>query len=73
MILQSKDIFQKAERVSGPQNMMKRGIMGRKRLLTRRCPRHTNECLALICVNTNVVAMLVDCFDHFIDDNVLDG
>ena len=73
MILQSKDIFQKAGLVSGPQNMMKKGMMGRKRLLTRRCPCHTNECLAFVCVDTNVVAILVDCFDHFTDNNVRDG
>ena len=39
----------------------------------RRCPGHTNKSLALVRVNTDVVAMLVDCVDHFIDDDIRDG
>ena len=73
MVLESKDISWEARKVSGPQNMLKRRIMGRKRLLTRRCPRHTNKCPAFVCINTDVVAMFVDCFDHFTDGNVLDS
>ena len=35
MVLASEDLSQKAEKVSGPQNMMKREIMVRKRFFTQ--------------------------------------
>ena len=34
MVLELEDLSQKAEKVSGPQNTMKREMMGRKRLFT---------------------------------------
>ena len=37
------------------------------------CPRHTNKNLTLVRVHTNLVAILVDCLDHIVDDRRRDG
>ena len=51
MVLESEDLSQKAERVSGPQNTMKREIMVRKRLLTDTVTlKCLNVCFIEICV-----------------------
>ena len=55
MVLESEDLSQKAEKVSGPENTLKREITGRKRLFTDHYAR------PLVALDKS------NCFEHILD------